>query len=118
VSFALFTMATATEQVSEVLLGTTNEPGLSQQARAAFFKHAQKDEESGEYYLTESAFINLIAPASEDYVSLANRIDGDVLGPPLKPTYLRTRADGICLRIAQDQARAVQCPLPSRRSSE
>lgn len=62
-------MATVTEQVGEVLLGTTDEPNLSQLTRAAFMKHAQKDEESGEYFLNEDQFIDAVAPESEDYVS-------------------------------------------------
>ncbi|KAF2192747.1 calcium-binding mitochondrial carrier protein-like protein Aralar1 [Zopfia rhizophila CBS 207.26] len=60
-------MATVKEQVGEVLLGTTEEPQLSQQTRAIFMKHAVKDEESGEYYLGENEFINAVAPESEDY---------------------------------------------------
>lgn len=60
-------MATVKEQVGEVLLGTTNEPQLSQLTRAAFMNHAQQDE-SGEYFLTEDQFIDAVAPQSEDFV--------------------------------------------------
>ncbi|EUC43519.1 hypothetical protein COCMIDRAFT_100610 [Bipolaris oryzae ATCC 44560] len=59
-------MATVKEEVREVLLGTTEEPQLSQLTRAAFMKHAQKDE-SGEYYLNEDQFITAVAPEGEDY---------------------------------------------------
>ena len=62
-------MAALSEQVGEVLLGTTDEPQLSQLTRAAFMKHAQKDEASDEYYLNEDSFIEAVAPESEDYVS-------------------------------------------------
>ena len=62
-------MAALKEQVGEVLLGTTDEPQLSQLTRAAFTKHAQKDEATGEYFLNEDAFIEAVAPESEDYVS-------------------------------------------------
>ena len=62
-------MAALSEQVGEVLLGTTDEPQLSQLTRAAFMKHAQKDEASDEYFLTEDGFIEAVAPESEDYVS-------------------------------------------------
>lgn len=62
-------MATVKAQVSEVLLGTSEEPPLSAQAKAVFMKHARKDEETGEYYLDENAFINAVAPENEDYVS-------------------------------------------------
>jgi solute carrier family 25 aspartate/glutamate transporter 12/13 len=63
-------MATVTEEVREVLLGTSDEPQLSQLTRAAFLKYAQKDE-AGDYYLNEDQFIEAVAPESEDYVSRA-----------------------------------------------
>ena len=62
-------MATVTEQISEVLLGTTEEPNLSQETRANFMQHAIQDEATGEYYLSQEEFINAIAPEREDYVS-------------------------------------------------
>jgi solute carrier family 25 aspartate/glutamate transporter 12/13 len=62
-------MAALSEQVGEVLLGTTDEPQLSHRTRAAFMKHAKKDEATGEYFLNEDAFIEAVAPESEDYVS-------------------------------------------------
>lgn len=62
-------MAALSEQVGEVLMGTTEEPQLSQLTRTAFMKHALKDDASGEYYLNEDAFIEAVAPESEDYVS-------------------------------------------------
>jgi len=62
-------MATVKEQVVESLLGTTTEPQLTKETRAAFMTHAVKDE-NGEYVLNEHAFIDAIAPATEDYVSL------------------------------------------------
>jgi solute carrier family 25 aspartate/glutamate transporter 12/13 len=61
-------MATITEQVSEVLVGTTEEPQLTQQTKATFMKYALQDEKTGEHYLGEEEFINAIAPESEDYV--------------------------------------------------
>ena len=63
-------MATVTESVKESLLGTTREPQLSQQTKAEFDKHAIRDEETGELYMTEEQFIEAVAPANEDYVSL------------------------------------------------
>lgn len=68
-------MATVTEQVSEVLLGTTEEPQLTQQTKATFMKHAIKDEKTGEQYLGEDEFVDAIAPSSEDYVSAAARLN-------------------------------------------
>lgn len=69
-------MATVKDQVGEVLLGTSEEPQLSQLTRAAFMKYAQKDE-SGEYYLNEDSFITAVAPESEDFVSgiVTKRVD-------------------------------------------
>lgn len=51
-----------------MLLGTTEEPQLTQIARTAFLKCAKKDEETGDYYLDQEDFIDAIAPESEDYV--------------------------------------------------
>lgn len=62
-------MAALKEEVREALLGTTDEPQLSQLTRAAFMKHAQKDEATGDFFLTEQSFIDAVAPESEDYVS-------------------------------------------------
>ena len=61
-------MATVKAQVTEALLGTQQEPQLSQQSRASFMKHAKKDEDTGEYYLSQNEFIDAIAPQSENYV--------------------------------------------------
>ncbi|KAH9868521.1 hypothetical protein J1614_007593 [Plenodomus biglobosus] len=60
-------MASVTEQVGEVLLGTTDEPQLSQLTRSAFMKYAHKDEATGDYFLNEDQFIDAVAPESEDY---------------------------------------------------
>ena len=62
-------MATVTEQVGEVLLGTTDAPELTGIMRQTFFRHAAKDE-SDEYYLDEKNFIDAVAPESEDYVNI------------------------------------------------
>lgn len=61
-------MATVKEQVKEVLVGTTEEPQLSQQTRAVFSQHALQDEKTGERYLGEDEFVDAIAPRNEDYV--------------------------------------------------
>lgn len=58
----------ATDRVKETLLGTEEEVGLGSQARADFFKHAVKDGETGEYYMTEKEFVDAVAPEGEDYV--------------------------------------------------
>jgi solute carrier family 25 aspartate/glutamate transporter 12/13 len=62
-------MTTVKEQIGEVLLGTAQEPQLSQQTRAVFMKHAIKDEATGELYLGENEFIDAVAPETEDYVN-------------------------------------------------
>ncbi|KAF2003900.1 mitochondrial carrier [Amniculicola lignicola CBS 123094] len=59
-------MTTVTEQVGEVLLGTSEEPQLSQLTRASFMKYALTDA-AGEHYLGEQEFIEAVAPDSEDY---------------------------------------------------
>ena len=59
-------MAAVKEQVAGVLLGSS--PDISHQARSLFYKHAKKDDETGEVYMSETEFINAVAPASEDYV--------------------------------------------------
>jgi solute carrier family 25 aspartate/glutamate transporter 12/13 len=67
-------MATVTDKVQEVLVGTTEEPQLGQTERATFLKHAKKDE-NGENYLDEESFINAVAPESEDYVSIPRNVE-------------------------------------------
>ena len=62
-------MATITEVLKEKALGTEVEPQLSAQTRNNFLQYAKKDEASGEYYMTESEFVDAIAPEGEDYVS-------------------------------------------------
>ena len=62
-------MASVQEAVKESLLGTTREPELSTQTRAAFERNSKKDEETGEYFMTEHEFVDAIAPEGEDYVS-------------------------------------------------
>ncbi|KAL4805937.1 mitochondrial carrier domain-containing protein [Aspergillus unguis] len=56
------------EAVKESLVGTTiDENNLSKQVKANFLKHARKDEQTGELYMTESDFVEAIAPKHEDY---------------------------------------------------
>lgn len=62
------TMASVKETVKETLVGSTEAPALSLQARSNFLRHAQKGE-NGELYMTEDDFINAVAPKHEDYVS-------------------------------------------------
>jgi solute carrier family 25 aspartate/glutamate transporter 12/13 len=60
-------MATVKEQVGEVLLGTTEEPQLSHLTRASFLKYAKKDDETGDYFLSQEDFIDAVTPETEDY---------------------------------------------------
>lgn len=53
--------------VKESLLGSSEEPQLSQQVKNHFFHHAKKDETTGEYFMTGDDFVNAIAPKHEDY---------------------------------------------------
>ena len=68
-------MATVTEKVKETLVGREDEPQLSSQTRSDFLQHAKKDEETGDYYMSEEEFTNAIAPEGEDYVSSSLRND-------------------------------------------
>lgn len=64
-------LTTAKEVVKETLLGTELDDGLelSAQTKATFEKNALKDAETGELFMTETEFINAVAPETEDYVS-------------------------------------------------
>jgi hypothetical protein len=98
-------MATVTEKVKDTLLGVEQLPQVSEQNRAEFLTFARKDEETGEYYMTEAEFIDAIAPASEDYVQL-----------PALPVFLHsypllTHPSS----AAQNKARPILNPLQSRR---
>lgn len=55
--------------VKASLMGSEEEPQLSQQIRARFMQHARKDPETGELYMTEKEFIDAVAPKDQDYVS-------------------------------------------------
>ncbi|KAJ5099302.1 hypothetical protein N7532_006303 [Penicillium argentinense] len=59
-------MASVKETVKETLVGSTEEPHLSHQARSNFLRHARKDDK-GEHFMTEDDFINAVAPKQEDY---------------------------------------------------
>ena len=61
-------MATIKDQVKESLLGSTSIPQLSQLWRSTFMKHAKKDDDTGEYYMGESEFVDAIAPPTENFV--------------------------------------------------
>lgn len=63
-------MTSVKESFKEKLVGSTEEPQLSHQARSNFLRHARKDE-YGELFMNEDDFINAVAPKQEDYVSLA-----------------------------------------------
>lgn len=65
-------MSKITDAVKESLLGTTQAPDLSKEARSRFMSRAKQDKD-GEWYLERDDFIELIAPPEEDYVSSCNR---------------------------------------------
>lgn len=60
-------MATVSESVKESLVGSAEEPQLSQEVKANFFRHAKRDED-GELYMGLAEFVDAIAPAEESYV--------------------------------------------------
>lgn len=57
------------EGVKETLLGVEDEMQTSDQTRSEFMKYAKKDETTEEWYMSESEFIDAVAPVGEDYVS-------------------------------------------------
>lgn len=72
-------MTTVAEQVSEALLGSTEEPQLTQETRESFMKYALRDEKTGEHYMGEDEFINAVAPVGEDYVCFCALCKGQEL---------------------------------------
>ena len=104
-------MANIQEAVKESLLGTTREPELSAQTRAAFDRNAKKDEATGEYYLTESEFVDAVAPEGEDYVScsIPSLSHQNCTGTENVLTSMAT---------AQDKKRTIRHPVSNRRSTE
>lgn len=62
-------MTSVKDAVKESLVGTSQEPQPSQQIKSYFLRHARKDEETGELYMSQEDFVNAIAPKYEDYVS-------------------------------------------------
>jgi solute carrier family 25 (mitochondrial aspartate/glutamate transporter), member 12/13 len=65
-------MPSVKEQVKDKLLGTTVEtvePPATKETRASFMKYAEHDDETGDWYLDETNFIDAVAPENEDYVS-------------------------------------------------
>ena len=104
-------MANVQEAVKESLLGSTREPELSTQTRLTFDRNAKKDEATGEYYLTESDFVDAVAPEGEDYVSgaMPGRSHQTCIGNENVLTSTAT---------AQDKKRTIRDPVPNRRSTE
>ena len=97
-------MASVKDQVSEALLGTTDEPQLSQQTRDVFMKHAVQDAESGECYLGEDEFITAIAPESENYVRCLS-CAADRLTDPYLQHKIRRSQYAILFRVADPRQR-------------
>lgn len=62
------------EGVKETLLGVEDESQTSDQTRSEFMQQAKKDEDTGEWFMGETEFVNAVAPAGEDYVSTTSAI--------------------------------------------
>lgn len=116
-------MASVKETVKETLVGSTEAPELSLQARSNFLRHAQRDEH-GELYMTEDGFINAVAPKQEDYVSTT--LDPLRILPPCQLSFLAIfepvkkipQLTHFLLNPAQNQARTIWHPLPGGRPTE
>lgn len=63
-------MATVTERVKEALIGADEDTDFSEQTKRDFLARAVQDSATEEYYMTQQEFVDAIAPAGEDYVSL------------------------------------------------
>lgn len=61
---------TVKEAVKSSLLGSEEPANLSASYRTTFLSNAKKDEETGESVMGAEEFVNAIAPADEDYVSI------------------------------------------------
>lgn len=93
-------MSSVTATVKGSLMGSPDEPQPgSKQIRSNFFRHARKDEATGDLYMNEEDFVNAIAPSNEDYVSL-------------QCASARQTAD---VALAQNQTGTVRNPLQRRR---
>lgn len=57
--------------VKESLIGSSDDQSqpVPQQMKANFYRHARKDEQTGELFMSEEDFVNAVAPVQEDYVS-------------------------------------------------
>lgn len=64
------TPTTVKEAVKSSLLGSEEPANLSASYRATFLSNAKKDEQTGEPLMGPEEFVNAIAPADEDYVSI------------------------------------------------
>ncbi len=63
-------MASVKEKVKESLVGAEGDATqLTAATRADFMQHAIKDEDTQEFYLDRTGFVDAIAPPGEDYVS-------------------------------------------------
>lgn len=64
-------MSNVKTTVKQSLIGSTEQSQpVSHQIKTHFYRHARKDEQTGDLYMGEEDFVNAIAPAQEDYVSL------------------------------------------------
>ena len=101
------TTETVKEVVKDSLLGVDEPASLSASHRTSFYKNAKKDEGTGELVMGPDEFIEAIAPADEDYVSILyyyQQLEFPVF-----------RCSCVLFTIGQNQARAVWPPIPSRR---
>ena len=96
-------MATVTEAVKETLVGTTKEPELSSQTKATFDRHARQDEGAEELYMTETEFVNAIAPETEDYVSVPTFARNSLIKINLLKRLLCMRANDSALNSTKSR---------------
>ena len=110
-------MATMTGSIKESLVGTTEEPQLSQEVRLHFMKHARPDE-TGELSMGPEEFIDAIAPAEEDYVGCTS-FSACCVPLAWKDLWTNLHALLTCLsQLAQDKTRTVFHPFSSCRPAK
>lgn len=56
--------------MKESLIGFEDESATSSQTQKDFMEHAIRDEETDDWYMDERAFVDAVAPESEDYVGI------------------------------------------------
>ena len=117
-------MATAVqvkEAVKETLIGTEEPVSMSAQTKTRFYQCAVKDPETGELTMGPDEFINAVAPADEDYVSLTlpcdtphNQLANKALLNSTKSSASNTHSSSVSPTVKEPARSTCQNGLTSR----